>query len=60
MATPKGIEKFVKTTAITDMTALAKGSMTSWRYGNGMKGKVNRLFLLNPGMLGESGQKMGL
>ena len=59
MATPKGIEKFVKTTAITDMTALAKGSMTSWRYGNGMKGKVNRLFLLNPGMLGESGQKNG-
>ncbi|GIR34627.1 MAG: hypothetical protein CM15mP49_00120 [Actinomycetota bacterium] len=39
------------------MTALAKGSMTSWRYGNGMKGKVNRLFLLNPGMLGDSGQK---
>ncbi len=41
MATPKGIEKFVKTTAITDMAALAKrinNLMEIWeRYGN--KGK---------------------
>ena len=60
MATPKGIEKFVKTTAITDMAALAKGSMTSWKYGNGMKEKVNHLFPSNPGMLGNRLKEMGL
>ena len=57
MATPKGIEKFVKTTAITDMAALAKGSMTSWRYGNGMKEKGKPSISIEPWDAGQLGSK---
>ncbi|MEE3015349.1 MAG: LLM class F420-dependent oxidoreductase [Actinomycetota bacterium] len=57
MATPKGIEKFVKTTAITDMAALAKrinDLMEIWEL-HGRKGKP--FISIEPWDAGQPGSK---